>query len=311
MTPREKLIAALQRKCLPGPPPHLELVYQITDQWPGVPWLRPQHLEGYGRTWRDEILKNYAEIWVQIAREFDWSVITGIHGLLIEDQCRLFQFIRDIAGDTYMLSAFCDGTFAIPGGAAMMEHVVWLSEQKEEALQEAQRRVDEAMKNIKALTDAGAEIVFMCSDYCFNNGPFLSPHMFSEFIAPFLKQQVDYTHKCGAWAVKHSDGQIMPILDQIVDCGVDAVHSLDPMAGVDIAEVRRLYGDRVCLIGNVNCALVQNGTTEEIQASALYCLEHGGANTGGYVFSTSNCIFEGVPLENYRCMLDVRKNFCR
>ena len=81
------------------------------------------------------------------------------------------------------------------------------------------------------------------------------------------------------------------------------------MAGVDIREVRRLCGDRVALIGNVNCALVQAGTPEEIAASARYCLEHGGVAQGGYIFSTSNCIFRGVPLENYLTMLGVRRQY--
>ena len=94
--------------------------------------------------------------------------------------------------------------------------------------------------------------------------------------------------------------------DQIVDTGIDGLHSLDPMAGVDIAEVKRLYGDRVCLFGNVNCALVQAGTLEQIEESARYCLEHGGVASGGYVYTTSNCIFKGVPPQNYLVMLDER-----
>ena len=52
----------------------------------------------------------------------------------------------------------------------------------------------------------------------------------------------------------------MPILDMIVDCAPDAVHSLDPQGGVDLAEVKKLYGDKVCLIGNVNCGKMQTGT---------------------------------------------------
>ena len=81
------------------------------------------------------------------------------------------------------------------------------------------------------------------------------------------------------------------------------------MAGVDIAEVKLLYGDRIALIGNVNCAWVQAGTREQIAQSARYCLEHGGAASGGYVFATSNCIFAGVPLENYDWMLQIRREW--
>jgi len=153
--------------------------------------------------------------------------------------------------------------------------------------------------------------VFMCADYCFNDGPFLSPRMFAEYVTPYLTQLVEGIKAAGGYAVKHTDGNVMPILDQIVDSGIHALHSLDPMAGVDIAEVKRLYGDRICLFGNVNCALVQAGTSDDIEESARYCLQHGGVQSGGYVFTTSNCIFKGVPLENYDCMLRVREDFCR
>jgi uroporphyrinogen decarboxylase len=76
------------------------------------------------------------------------------------------------------------------------------------------------------------------------------------------------------------------------------------MAGVDIAEVKRLYGDQLCLIGNVNCAKLDTGSEEEVVESARYCLRHGMPGYG-YIFSTSNCIYTGMRLARYDLMLDV------
>ncbi len=309
MTPREKLIMALRGEKPPGPPPHLELVYQLFDEWPGVPWLQAQHLEGTTGAWRQEVLRGYCEAVLQCAEEFDWCCLTSLNSLSLEDQCRCLGYLREMSGDTYMLSAFLDGTYAIPNGRGMYDFAVCIAEEPEAVLAEAQRRVDDTLAQARTAAEAGAEIVFMCADYCFNNGPFLSPAMFARFVTPFLKQQVEGLHKLGLFAVKHTDGQIMPILDQLVDTGIDALHSLDPMAGVDIAEVKRLVGDRVCLMGNVDCSQVQAGTLQGIRESALYCLRHGGAASGGYVYCTSNCIFRGVPLENYRYMLRLREEF--
>ena len=83
-----------------------------------------------------------------------------------------------------------------------------------------------------------------------------------------------------------------------------ALHSLDPQAGVDIAEVKRLYGDKVCLIGNVNCGLMDTGTEDEVRESCRYALRHGMPG-GGFIFSTSNCIYTGMRLSRYELMLDV------
>jgi uroporphyrinogen decarboxylase len=309
MTPREQLIMALRGEKPPGPPPHLELVYQLFEEWPGVPWLQSGHLKDTTGAWRQEVLREYCEAIVQCAQEFDWCALTSPNSLDIEDQCRCMGYLREMAGETYMLTAFVDGTYAIPDGQGMYDFAAQIADNPQAVKEEAERRVEGALAQIKTLADAGAEIVFMCSDYCFNNGPFLSPAMFAEFVTPYLKQQVEGIHKLGLFACKHTDGQIMPILDQLVSTGIDALHSLDPMAGVDIAEVKRLVGNRVCLMGNVNCAEVQAGTEDSIRASALYCLEHGGVASGAYVYATSNCIFRGVPLENYRYMLRLREEF--
>ena len=81
-------------------------------------------------------------------------------------------------------------------------------------------------------------------------------------------------------------------------------HSLDPQGGVDLAEVKRLVGDQVCLIGNVNCALLQTGSDAEAADDVRRALAQG-MPRGGYVFGTSNCIYTGMSLERYDLMLDI------
>ena len=144
----------------------------------------------------------------------------------------------------------------------------------------------------------------LCSDYCLNTGPFLSPARFAEFVTPYLRRLIRGYRELGFYVIKHTDGNIMPIIDQLVDAHPHALHSLDPQAGVDIAQVKRQYGRRVCLIGNVNCGLLQTGTDAEADAAARYALKHGMPG-GGYIFSTSNCAYTGMPLERYERMLDV------
>jgi uroporphyrinogen decarboxylase len=309
MTPRQRAIEALELRRPQALVPHLELEFQLSEEVFGTPALRAEHLEGVSGERRQDLLKRNAEHWVRVAGEFDYSVITGLHWLPLEDQLASFEYVREIAGDTYMLSAFVDGTRSIPSGADMMEHVVFLTERKAEALEEAQRRVERSIEVGLQLVRGGAEIIFMCADYCFNDGPFLSPAMFAEHVAPFLRRQVEVWNAAGAYTVKHTDGDIMPILDQLADSGARALHSLDPMAGVDIAEVKRLVGDRMCLIGNVNLAYVQSGTPEQVTESARYCLRYGGVNQGGYIYATSNCIFKGVPIDSYRHLLRVREEY--
>lgn len=309
MTPREAMLAALRRERPDCLVPHLELEYQLTAEQFGQEALRGYHLEGLGRVARDDALKRNADLWLRVAERFQWNVITGLHWLPLEDQCRSFELVRELSGDAYMLSAFLDPTYAIPSGEQMMDHVMYLSDHPDEAKEASRRAVEQQLASARSLRDAGAEIVFMCADYCFNEGPFLSPAMFAEFVTPFLTDFVAGLHALGMYAVKHTDGNILPILDQLVGSGTDALHSLDPMAGVDIRHLADMVGDRVCLIGNVDCSYLQEGRTREIRESTLYALEHGGVDRGGYVLASSNCIFSGVPQSSYDTMLAVRQEY--
>ena len=121
------------------------------------------------------------------------------------------------------------------------------------------------------------------------------------FVTPYLKRVIDAYRSLGFFTIKHTDGNIMPILDQMVECGPDALHSLDPQAGVDLGEVKRLYGDRVALCGNVNCGLLQTGTEEDVVRDVRRALRDG-MQGWGYVFCTSNCAYTGLPLERYELL---------
>lgn len=149
----------------------------------------------------------------------------------------------------------------------------------------------------------------LCSDYCFNVNPFFSPEQFDEFIVPYLKEVIAEYRKMGYYTIKHTDGNIMPILKQMADCKPDAIHSLDPQGGVSIPEVRKIIGSDIALVGNVNCGLLQTGTDEECREDVMRSLKEGMENGRGYIFSTSNCAYTGLSLERYEMMIDLWRKY--
>jgi uroporphyrinogen decarboxylase len=312
MTPREAAIAALKLQRPDALVPHVELEFQIAETlWgPEKRSLRGGDLEGVSAATRQEMLKRNAQNWVDIAERYKWNIITGLHWLSLEDQCQSFEYVREISGETYMLSAFADGTFSIPDGHSMVDHVVWLTERTDEALAAAEAQAQGAIEFAKVAASAGAECFFMCADYCFNDGPFLSPSMFRTFVTPYLTKVVAAIHEAGAYAVKHTDGDIMPILDQLVEARPHALHSIDPQAGVDLKKVKAMIGDKVALCGNVHCGMLHNGTMDQIVEDSKRALRDGMPG-GGYFFCSSNTPFIGMPLENYLAMLDVREQYGR
>jgi uroporphyrinogen decarboxylase len=309
MTPRERFIAALERRPLPGRIPHFELVFYLTMEAFGK--VHPLHRDyaqwGQMSERERQLHRNdMANLFIATAERFEHSAIF-IHPNpdTEEERFRVVDLIREKTGDRYFLMAHGDATFPIPDGAGITEFCYRLADEPDKVKAEADAMVEAALRSAERQHKHGGLDGFaLCSDYCFNSGPFLSPRQFSEFITPYLAKLTQGYRDLGFYTIKHSDGNIMPILDQLVECKPHALHSLDPQAGVDIAEVKRRYGDRVCLIGNVDCGLLDTGTDEQVIESARYALKHGSPG-GGYIFSTSNCIYTGMRLERYELMLNV------
>lgn len=306
MTPRERFIAALERWPLPGRVPHFELVFFLTMEAFGkVHPLHRHYTQWAQMTERERRLhrNDIADIFVMTAERYEHSAIFLHPSPYSEDEeMRLIDRVREISGDRYFLMTHGDATYAIPTGEDMMEWTVWLHENLDDAKRAADRKVGDMLDKAERLMKHGGLDGFaLCSDYCFNDNPFLSPDLFADVIAPYLTRLCEGMRDLGFYVIKHTDGNIMPIIDQLVDANPHALHSLDPQGGVDIAEVKRRYGDRVCLIGNVNCGVLNSGTEVEVIESARYCLRHGMPG-GGYIFSTSNCVYTGLPLERYELM---------
>ena len=304
MTPKQRMIEALEGR-IPDRVPTTELEFQLTAELVGKEWLRENDLKGTSPKEAEKMIAENAELMVEVYEKLEYDAF-GVHHLSDEHTIQTVKRIRQLTGDKFMLFHHGDGTFAIPDGDGMYEFAYRLADDPEGLHEEAEKMCAAAIERNRRLMDGGIDCFILCSDYCFNQGPFMSPAQFSEYITPYLYRITEDIRSRGHYAIKHTDGDIMPILDQLVSTNPHAIHSLDPMAGVDIAKVKKMIGDKVALIGNVNCALLQTGTLEEIRESALYCLTHGKPG-GGYIYSTSNVPFRGLPLDRYLYILDIWK----
>jgi uroporphyrinogen decarboxylase len=111
----------------------------------------------------------------------------------------------------------------------------------------------------------------------------------------------------GLSVIKHTDGMIWPIIDMIVDSGIDCLDPIDPVAGMDLGEVKRKLGGRIALKGNVDCShLMTLGAPQEVSAATRDALRIG-APGGGFILSSSNSIHSSVKPENYMAMLRTLK----
>jgi uroporphyrinogen decarboxylase len=310
MTPRESFIAALERKPGQGRVPHFELEFFLTMEAFGR--VHPAHRH-YGQ-WDqmsepERILhrRDVADLHVAVARRYEHAgMLYHSPGGWTEQDTRLsIEHVRELSGMDYLITLHGDATYSLPSGNDIMDFVGKLADQPQEMKDNAQRGVDQALARGRRIKEWGTVDGFcLCADYCFNDNPFLSPAMFDEYVTPYLVQLVAGYRELGFYVIKHTDGNIMPILESLVSAKPHALHSLDPQGQVDLAEVKRRVGDKVCLIGNVNCAMLQTGSDEEVADDVRRALRQGMPG-GGYVFGTSNCIYTGMSLDRYELMLKI------
>ena len=182
-------------------------------------------------------------------------------------------------------------------------------EDEEGVCEESERRLESSADFASKINSDGQLLdgFALCSDYCFNTNPFFSPEKFDTLIVPYLKKEIDIYRSLGFYTIKHSDGNITPIIRQIAECRPDVIHSLDPQGGVKLPEIRKLTGDSIALIGNVNCGLLQTGSDEECRADVIRSLSEGMERGYGYIFSTSNCAYTGLSLKRYEMMNEIRR----
>ena len=311
MTERERFIRTLKREPIGGRVPTFELVFYLTMEAFGK--VHPDHrsYHQWNQMSKNEqrlIIEDEADLFIDTARRYHHSAIF-VHAQPydLETRIRLYETIREKSGDEFFLMAHGDPTFAMPDGTNMMDFSVRMYEDMDGLKKEAAERTAHEIAMAEELDRRGHLIdgFALCSDYCFNVNPFFTPDIFGELITPYLKEAIDAYRAMGFYSIKHTDGNIMPIMDQMVQCGPDAIHSLDPQGGVDLAEVSARWGDKVALIGNVNCGLLQTGSEEECIADIRRSLKQGMARGAGYIFATSNCAYTGLPLERYELMNDI------
>lgn len=143
--------------------------------------------------------------------------------------------------------------------------------------------------------------IWVSDDIAYAQGLMIAPHWYRRFLFPWYKKMGAICKDRGLLFIYHSDGRLWEVMEDIVDMGFDALHPIEPKA-MDIAEVKRRYGDRLALIGNIDLSYtLTRGTPAEVEAEVKERLRTI-APGGGYGLGSANSVTHYVPLANYHAM---------
>jgi hypothetical protein len=159
----------------------------------------------------------------------------------------------------------------------------------------------------KLFMDAGAEVLAIGDDVAYKNHLMVSPKMWTEFVQPWVGNIVDSIHKRGGLVFMHSDGYVTPLLDLIAKTGYDGVQSLEPLAGVNLAEVKEEFGARLGLIGGIDTSqLLPFGTEKDVEKSVKDAIKAAGRG-GGYAIGPCTEIHWECKAENVLALIKYAK----
>jgi uroporphyrinogen-III decarboxylase len=155
--------------------------------------------------------------------------------------------------------------------------------------------------------EMGVDAILITDDLAYHSGPYLSPIHMEKFIWPTFKKRVNAFRKVPI--ILHSDGNIMSLLNSLIKLEINGVHALEPTASMDIGKVKEHFGDKLVLLGNIDCGyLLTHGTEAEVIQTVKTTIAQA-APGGGYFLSTSNGVHRGVKIPNLLAMCQACKKF--
>ncbi|MCX8053226.1 MAG: uroporphyrinogen-III decarboxylase-like protein [Armatimonadetes bacterium] len=145
--------------------------------------------------------------------------------------------------------------------------------------------------------------VFFGEDMGFKTATMVGPDHLRKYHFPYLKRLVDLAHEHGKFFILHSCGNLSEVMDDLIDyVGIDAKHSFED-AIMPVAEFKRIYGDRIGVVGGVDVDALARMDTFEFRKYVRRIIEEC-APGGGYVLGSGNSVANYVKVENYLAMLE-------
>lgn len=150
--------------------------------------------------------------------------------------------------------------------------------------------------------------VLMADDLGYTGGTLVSPDVYRKYVFPWYKQIGEIIHGAGLPLIFHSDGNIIPVLDDLADCGINAIHPIEPLA-MDIVDIKKRFGDRFCIFGNIDLEYtLTRGSVEDVEEQVKQRIKDL-APGGGYGLAASNSVPDYAKPENYRAMVEAGKRY--
>ena len=174
----------------------------------------------------------------------------------------------------------------------------------------AERALEHRIVQSKQIAKCGVDMIFVMGDIAMQERMMISPDIWRRYFKPRLKTWIDEIRRDfpKLWFMFHSDGNMEPVFEDLLEVGFDAVDPIQPES-MDVAEMKRRFGDRVCLHGTISCQRsLPFGTPGDVAQEVRERIEICGKN-GGLILAPSNTVQPDVSVENILTLYSTANNF--
>ncbi|UCH35054.1 MAG: hypothetical protein JSV65_01510, partial [Armatimonadota bacterium] len=211
MTGRQRILKTLRFE-EPDRPPHFETMFELEREAFGLQFPDRRAWASCTRPEKERMVEACMDIYTRIVERYEWDALAVYWPWSDPDGVAA---AKRTFGDSILIGSIVGhGVWAIEVITDWMQFAADLHEHRGRLHEQAEAMCRSALDRIDDLVDAGVDFVVLASDVAFNAGPFLRPAQFAELVTPYLARLVARVKQRGAFAFFHSDGMLMPVLDQ-------------------------------------------------------------------------------------------------
>ncbi len=214
------------------------------------------------------------------------------------------RIIREVGDRGIIMDSISDPLWMAADLMEFGDYTVWALTETEHFIRTLEVMHERCMENLRRRLDAGTVDLYRICGPEYADPPYLPPQLFGRFVTPYVRTMVDLIHSRGSLARFHCHGKIGQVLDHIVATGADALDPCEPPpdGDIDLADLKRRIGNGMCLCGNLELKLLEQGSPEDVERAVRDCMAAAKPN-GGYIILTTaspiNSPLAPKTLENY------------
>lgn len=161
----------------------------------------------------------------------------------------------------------------------------------------------------RQMAEIGVDIMWITEDIAGTSGPLINPQQYRDLVLPHLTKLLDAINEMGKPVVFHSDGNVLPFIEDLITAGISGLNPIERTSGMELSVLKSTYGDRICLLGNVdNKTVLTEGSLEDVEQEVKTRIRAAGVG-GGYILISDNSWHSGVSPENAKMMVEAGRKW--